>query len=141
LKRVAASGTLAATEWRPIRPLERGSIYSWQVTARSGSKKVVAPVPPAPEAWLKVLDQDTAEKLAHVKQAYPHSHLALGILDAKAGLVDEAEREFHALRITNPKSPIVESLLLSAKALRSPPGRLSQIGPSAIVATTTRGDR
>ncbi len=120
-KRIAASQALLATEWRVPWFLERDRVYSWQVTAVSGNKEVIAPVPPGPEAKFKVLDPIHVDELARVRQAYPNSHLALGILETQVGLLDDAEREFQALSDANPESPIAQSLLRSVKALRTPP--------------------
>jgi hypothetical protein len=58
-----------------------------------------------------VLEQSKAGELERMRRAYPNSHLVLGTLYAKAGLLAEAEREFRALVAANPQSPIAQKLL------------------------------
>jgi hypothetical protein len=115
---VAVSPQLSETKWTVTRALERGRIYSWQVTARVGDKEVASPVKPAPEARFMVLDQAKANELAEAKSASAGSHLTLGILYAQAGLLDDAERELQALLRANPQSALAEKLLRSVRAKR-----------------------
>jgi len=115
---VAASPQLSETSWTVTRPLARGRIYSWQVTARVGDKGVVSPVKPAPEARFMILDQARVNKLAIAKGAAADSHLTLGILYAQAGLLDDAERELQALLRANPQSAVARNLLDSLRAKR-----------------------
>jgi hypothetical protein len=44
--------------------------------------------------------------------------LALGLLYAQAGALDEAEREFSVLQRANPKSEIVNRLLMRIRNMR-----------------------
>jgi hypothetical protein len=46
------------------------------------------------------------------------SHLALGIFYARAGMVEEAERELTALVRQNPKSQVARKLLRSVESWR-----------------------
>jgi hypothetical protein len=112
LNEVATSGPLTATAWRVPRPLARGTIYSWQVTARRrDGQTVTVPVMPAPQAKFQVLARARLEELQRVRRAYPGAHLSLGVLYAHAGLLDEAAREFRALARANPGSPVASKLL------------------------------
>jgi anti-sigma factor RsiW len=116
---VAVSPQLSETAWTVTRSLERGRIYSWQVTARVGDKEVVSPVRPAPEAKFMILDQAKANELAEAKNASAGSHLTLGILYGQAGLLNDAERELQALLRANPQSALAQKLLRSVRAKRS----------------------
>ncbi len=116
---VAVSPQLTETAWTVTRSLERGRIYSWQVTARVGDKEVASPVRPAPEARFMILDQAEANELAEAKNVSAGSHLTLGILYAQAGLLDDAERELQALLRANPQSALAQKLLRSVRAKRS----------------------
>lgn len=113
---VAQSSPLAANAWRPAKPLARGTIYSWQVTALKDGQEVKAPRPPAPEAKFKVLNAAAATELRQARQGQPNSHLALGVLYARAGLLDEAEREMQTLLRANPQSELARKLLADAQA-------------------------
>ncbi len=115
---VAVSPQLSEPAWAVTRSLERGRIYSWQVTARVGDKEVISPVKPAPDARFMILDQAKANELANAKNAAEGSHLTLGVLYAQAGLLDDAERELQALLRANPQSTLAEKLLRSVRAKR-----------------------
>jgi anti-sigma factor RsiW len=114
---VATSPPLTGTSWTPPRALDRGRTYSWQVTAVKDGKEIVSPSTPAPEARFKVLEKAKADELNEVERV-ANSHLARGVLYARAGLLDDAERELRALVAENPKSPIAQKLLQSVRASR-----------------------
>ena len=108
---IATSGALTTPSWTPPRSLARGQIYSWQVTALKQGVEIKSPRPPAPEAKFKVLEGGKAAEIQRVRRSHPNSHLALGVLYAQAGLLDDAEREFGALLRANPKSEVARKLL------------------------------
>jgi hypothetical protein len=118
LNEVAKSGPLTKTEWRLRTPLARGGAYSWQVTALRDGQAITSPVMPAPQAKFVILDRARSEELKRVREAAPRYHLGLGVLYARAGLLDEAEREFRALVKANPESAAARKLLQSARSLR-----------------------
>jgi anti-sigma factor RsiW len=115
---VATSPALSTETWTPPRNLARGAIYSWQVTATKGGAELKAPQPPAPEAKFKVLESAKANELQRARQITPRSHLLLGILYARAGLLDDAERELRALRNANPQSDAARRLLAHVRAAK-----------------------
>jgi hypothetical protein len=118
LNEVATSGPLTKTEWSLRTPLGRGGVYSWQVSALKDGRVVTSPVMPAPQAKFIILDQAHSEELKRVRAAAPRYHLGLGVLYARAGLLEEAEREFRALVKTNPRSNIARRLLQSVQSIR-----------------------
>ena len=115
---VATSPQLAAHEWAATRPLPRGKVYSWQVKAVRDGQEITAPIPPAPQARFRVLDQTKANELERARRAYRSSHLTLGLLYAEAGLLQEAEQELRKLRKANPDSEVARRLLRQVQALR-----------------------
>lgn len=115
---VAASPQLAGTSWAAPQTLPRGKVYAWQVKAVKDGEEVKAPRPPAPQAKFRVLDRAKADELARARRDYPSSHLTLGLLYARAGLLREAERELRLLRQANPDSEVARSLLRQVQALR-----------------------
>lgn len=118
LDEVAASGPLTATAWRVPRPLARGRVYSWQVTAhKRDGQAVTSPVLPAPPAKFQVLAQKRLRELLAARKLYPDSHLTLGVLYAQAGLLDDAAREFEALARANPRADVARKLLGEVRAL------------------------
>src|SRR5262245_24142142 len=116
-KEVAASPELRETKWTVDRPLERGRIYTWQVIARADGREVKAPAPNR-EAKFKLLEQARADEITRAEKVYAGRRLALGLLYAQAGLLDEAEREIKALVAANPQSPVAKNLLRDLRARR-----------------------
>lgn len=94
---VLASPPVRGTEWQPDRPLPRGVVLDWQVTAHSGGTTVHAPTPPAPEARLEIVSAPDAEAIEAARRDYPGDHLRIAALCVKAGALDDAEAELNAL--------------------------------------------
>lgn len=115
-KEVVSSPQLQGRKWTVDRPLEPGRVYSWQITARAGDGELKSP-----EAKFKVLDPAAAGELASVNKIYAGRRLALGLLYAEAGLLDDAERELKALVVANPQSPIAKSLWLDLRSKQRRP--------------------
>jgi len=115
---VAESGDLpsAITEWKPGTPLDRGNIYSWVVIAVVDGKEIVSPGASAPAMKFQVLSTSDLTKLDQLKRT--HSHLALGVLFAKVGLLAEAERELKELVRLNPHDKVAKKLLRSVGLIR-----------------------
>jgi len=123
LKTVATSPPLSTTAWTLPRALNRGRIYTWQVAALKAGEEIIAPQAPAPEARFKILEKVKDDELRGLERSDARSHLARGVLYARAGLLDEAERELRALAADNPKSPVARKLLRSVNKLRSSRGK------------------
>jgi hypothetical protein len=104
------------TQWTPPAPLGRGKVYSWVVKATLNGEKINSPIPPDPEMKFKVLDESGVKKLEVIKKT--RSHLALGVFYARAGMIDEAEREFEVLLRENPDSSVVAALLRTVRSWR-----------------------
>lgn len=114
---VTTSPPLTTTNWSPIVELDRGRIYSWQVASSKDGKQQVSPAAPEPEARFKVLSKATVDELSNVEKS-GNSHLVRGAMYARAGLLDDAERELRALLAANPNSQIAKELLQSVRAKR-----------------------
>jgi len=113
---VVKSEPQAVTRWRaPIR-LRRGQVYSWEVTALKDGKEVTAPTAPAPRSQFRVLRPAELAELRDARERQPRSHLALGVLYARMGLVKAAETEFNTIASENPDSAIARKLLAEAKS-------------------------
>jgi len=61
-----------------------------------------------PEAKFKVLEEEKARELTHLKRA--SSHLALGVFYAREGMAAEDEKDFQILVDSNPQSSIPQML-------------------------------
>jgi hypothetical protein len=104
------------TQWRAPAPFGRGQVFSWVVTALVDGKKVVSPAASEPEMKFAVLTTAQAQELSRLRKS--NSHLALGVFYARAGLMDEAEREFQSLVKLNPLSELPRKLLQSVRSIR-----------------------
>lgn len=71
-------------------------------------------------ARFKVLGQEESTAFERGLRAAPGSRLVAGVLAARAGLLDDAERELRALATDNPDSDVVRGLLASVEAARIP---------------------
>ncbi len=118
--RVAKSNPQSKTAWTVPLSLQNGKIYSWEVTALKDNQEITSPVAPAPRAQFKIVEVERLNEIAAVRKQQPLSHLALGVLYARAGLLTEAEREFRALLNANPQSNVAKKLLSTVQAWRSP---------------------
>lgn len=110
-----------ATEWQPREPLPPGELYQWEVQAvRDGAVVANSPKPPEPEARFQVLSEAKLAELDEAKQASNGSHLVMAIACARAGLLDEALREFRLLSEQNPEAELPRRLLEELEAQRRP---------------------
>jgi hypothetical protein len=113
------SKPLKEEHWKPKKPLSPGQSYRWQVIALDRAGKEIARVPQViGTARFKVLEKDSAAALERARAALGRSHLAMGVLYAHEGMLDDAEREFQALSQTNANSELVRNLLASVHAMR-----------------------
>jgi hypothetical protein len=115
---VATSSQLTDHSWTVPQSLQRDATYSWQVKSIKDGQEFITPHAPAPPAKFRILDQAKANELVQARRTYASSHLALALLYAQAGLLDEAEMELSALQKANPNSAIVHRLLTNLQALQ-----------------------
>jgi hypothetical protein len=113
---VAQSPPLTKPAWAVALPLQRGHTYSWEVTAVKDGKEITAPIAPAPRAQFRILEAEKLGALTKLKGQKPASHLALGLMYARFGLVSDAEREFRQLVKENPDSALAKKLLRTVQA-------------------------
>jgi hypothetical protein len=125
-------GPTSETSWTPPAPLQRGVIYTWRVAAYRTSETQAAArggagaTPPPSEKLagavtrFKVIDAASASALERALRAAPASRVVAGVLYARAGLLDDAGREFSYLVAKNPDSGLAKALLASVEAARLP---------------------
>jgi hypothetical protein len=123
---VAHSDWMSSTLWQVTTPLQRGSRYSWQLGVRWDVEEFTMPAVPAPEARFRVLGAAQEVEIARARSEWGGSHLVLGLLYARAGLIDDAQREMQTLREQNPDSDVVAGLLKSIQ--RSNPAPMTTKG-------------
>jgi len=131
----------ALYEWRvvAIRPAETGTATAAAGTgdaavqaAATDAPVAETPVPAAAPrgpsmerialgaARFRVLAGDESAALERGLRSAPGSRLVAGVLSARAGLLDDAERELRALAEENPGSDVARGLLASVEAARLP---------------------
>jgi hypothetical protein len=114
------SPSTSNTTWLPEMQLVRGHQYAWMVEANVEARRVRAPAPGRAFATFKVLDAQQALEISRARKMYGDSHLVMGLIYARAGLLHEAEKEFGVLLSANPDSSTAKSLL--ANVARKPVG-------------------
>jgi hypothetical protein len=113
-----SSQPLTGNSWTASQPLARGGTLSWQVKAIKDAREVISPRPPQRVVNFRILDPAKAEKVIRAKQDYSTSHLALGLIYAQYGLLDDAERELRSLQKDNPDSDTLRRLLNNISKMR-----------------------
>jgi hypothetical protein len=107
-REIARSATLRETRWTPPRALPRGRLLTWQVEAARGESIETLPRPPAPPAVFRIVSEEEWRDVARAREAHPGDDLLLGILYARAGMLDEAG---DALRRAAASDPAARKLL------------------------------
>ena len=112
---IAKSEDLPATSqnWRSPTQLKRGAVYTWTIRAvdKTGQPSTISS-----QAKFKVLSEDKVRQINRLKAS--GSHIALGLLYAREGMVAEAEREFGILVKENPDSAVAKKLLKDVRSWR-----------------------
>lgn len=118
-KLITESLPLSQTEWTTPMPLATGKVYTWQIRMNQTENRPERTLPgPGPQANFSVLNKSAADRIERAKLRYAESPLVLGILYAKAGLLDEAERSLTEVVRLNRDSSLAAKLLDSIKAKR-----------------------
>jgi hypothetical protein len=92
--------TISANSWRVPVNLPNGKLYEWQVSAKSGDKNYLG------QGKFYVVSQAEENKIRQAKDS-----LQRGKAFAKAGLLDDARREFKQYLKQNPGSQSAKKLL------------------------------
>jgi hypothetical protein len=127
---LSGNSNQAETIWTATESLAPGVVYEWQVEALRGADVIGrAPEPPASEARFQILATDVQQKLAQTCMETNGSHLIMAVANAKAGALDDAERELRAFAQENPKSKIPVELIAQIEMARR--GEISRQSPIA----------
>ena len=115
---IAESSWIQETSWKAETVLPRNHSYIWQVAALRNGVEVVSPQPPAALARFRILDQQSFERLKMESEKSRDSNLLLGLLYARYGVLDEAEKHLQLVSDANPQSKEIKQLLQKLKAIR-----------------------
>lgn len=100
--------------------LTPGTTYTWQVKASVDGKEVKSSSATGTAARFTVLSRENLDRMRRLKNRYAESSLVLGVLYAREGLFDDAERELRELLRANPRSAAARKLLRSLRSKRDP---------------------
>jgi hypothetical protein len=95
--------------WVVPMMLQRGEVYTWEVTAANGESQ---------KAQFIVLTTEQAADWQTVRSQFSESHLALGLVAQQLGLLTIAEREYQELARRFPKAEAPARLLQNVLGLR-----------------------
>jgi hypothetical protein len=101
-REITRSSALSAPTWTADRDLPRGRTLSWEVEAASGETIETLPAPPAPQARFRIATTSAHQELDRARALHPRDDLLLGILYARAGLLDDAAASLRRAARTNP---------------------------------------
>lgn len=106
-----ASSTVTKPVFMLNKPLARGAIYLWRVTAKidTGSE-IVAPLPPLPPARFRVAADETEKQIAE-SQKRADGKLARAALLAREGMLDSAAHLLREILRENPRHKSARRLL------------------------------
>jgi hypothetical protein len=114
---VDESPIVASTTWKADKPLPRGQVLRWQVKAMVNGS--VLETAPDGGARFRILDADRADQIRDAQKTFADQPMALGILYAQAGMLDDAERAFTQARRQDPQNELVPKLMTDLKAVRN----------------------
>ncbi len=114
-KPVAHSPALSQTAWTVTPALPRGKVFRWQVIATRGNREIASPI-----GSFQVLTTEMANRLVQARRRYAGAPLLLGVWEAQAGLLDDADQEFAALISLYPHSLLLPKLRQDLQAARQP---------------------
>jgi len=115
-RELTSSPMLDATRWQPGVELARGRSYVWQLQVITPSHREIVPAAAEGPARVHVLDAASAAALQEARARRPGDHLLLGILCARAGVMDTAESELSLAARTDARAT---SLLAAVRNWRS----------------------
>ncbi len=99
------------TTWTSEKDLARGREYAWMVETYVHGKPVRIPSPDNPFPAFRVLSSQQVQEIESARKSWGDSHLVMGLVYAKTGLLREAQKEFEALAAANPNSAAAQRLL------------------------------
>jgi hypothetical protein len=117
---IETSPALQGEVWLSAKPLPRGKVFSWTVSALVGRERVTVPHAPDPEAKFRIATTAEASEMDTVRKAVPTSDLRIAITAARLGFRDEARDALDRVRAQNPASPLVPHLVANAPSNNFP---------------------
>jgi hypothetical protein len=114
--RLVDKGQPSRPTWQTSKSLAHDEFYRWEVEAKDTSGQTL---PHVIKGAFSTLTAKHKEEVERDEKRYAQSHLLLGITYFKAGLLDDADREFKLLVAANPSSTNARSLLRRVQEART----------------------
>ena len=120
----ASDAETSLYHWRlpESTPLERGETYRWHVIALVNDNGAHLTTNDESAGKFSVLSKNESENLAALKANAGGSQLVAGLLDLQAGLLDDAEKQFDGLRLsenqTDEGKAFLEKMIMKVKTLK-----------------------
>lgn len=112
-KKVAESPWTDKAEWTCETPLVAGGKYEWQVAGKGKRAERLSS-----KASFQVPAEDVLKRLEEARRSLSGNDLALAVVYAREGAVDEAQRLLAAYIVKNPTSEEAKKLYKSLRAQR-----------------------
>jgi hypothetical protein len=109
----AATANSSTSEWSipESTSLTPGKRYRWYITAVRNDQEVDAPGMQEPQAKFAVLSQTELTRLTASKTGVQNDRLIDGLLNLKAGLLDDAQADFESLLSEPDQAPAAKDFL------------------------------
>ncbi len=112
-KKVVESPWTDKAEWKCETPLAPGGKYEWQVAGKGKRGERISP-----KASFQVPAEDVLKRLEEARRSLSGNDMALAVVYAREGAVDEAQRLLAAYIVKNPTSEEAKKLYKSLRAQR-----------------------
>lgn len=112
-KKVAESPWTDKAEWKCETPLAAGGKYEWQVAGKGKRAERLSS-----KASFQVPAEDVLQRLEEARRSLSGNDMALAVVYAREGAVDEAQRLLAAYIVKNPTSEEAKKLYKSLRAQR-----------------------
>ncbi|MEI9814112.1 MAG: hypothetical protein WDO18_16360 [Acidobacteriota bacterium] len=106
---VASAQNIFNTSWVVPAKLERGGVYTWEVSGVTSEFE---------NAQFVILTTEQVAEWQRVRSQFSMSHLALGVMAEQLGMLSIAEREYQELGRQFPNAEAPARLLSNVQALR-----------------------
>ena len=111
-----AADTVEGNRYKIKKPLKRGQIYLWKVTAQVNHVANVLPAVPQPPVLFRVADKQIAEKAIELEKK--ENKLELAAFYAKEGLLTASEKVLQDILRKEPNSKPAKRLFAAVKKWR-----------------------
>lgn len=115
---VESSPVVTAPEWKSNVPLRSDRTYVWRVQTTKNGEAVSEPIASPPLGRFRILDSSQRKLITELKRSCPEAHLAIGIVLARDGVIDDAVKEFEAVPQSDPNYSSAQKFVKDLRQLQ-----------------------